>query len=669
MQQEKNRFRMSNYNNGQTVTFKFIFNSDSEFYDPISIDENWEIRDSSATPYYGSGQNDILIYILKGEAGGGGVADGPFSYNTQSNTPDYGVPIIDQFLSDEDIKEKLQYSYITRESEGVYNFVYKIPESLFPGKYTVVLETNINNLREIRELNFYVKDPRVSGIIYIDSKQVTDGLSIFTTVSPHGLKEGEIITISGVDNYSDGVDTVSKVLSVNSFAIVTTESDKDKFSIQPTALVFKDKSASPIVTASQPFISGTGNVSPIFRPLQPFATNSTLLIGHADSSTLQLNQLKRIYSIQDAIDTFNGDTKSPLLRAVIDCYSAGCDDIYVMISAPMSEYVDDFSRLNTVMPSFVSTQDATPSSLTFYQKYYERLNDTYEIAKNFDFIDIVVPVSTSFIRANNVNFVRQLADFCKTFYIESSTMVYGIIGSRTNGANAADVETMSAPAFYESLLKDSNGENPADVDVDGNILDSGKHIMLVYGEAVFTYPNMGLTYTSNVAAAVAGQLSNWPVYLGLNRKVLKGAYSSFGIELNSLQVARLHNSKVNCLIKSNRSRRALPYQVLISDDKTLAKNGSSFANIPQVRLVAMVMNEILSIVQSNTGKFAYDTIKEKTRGMFEALKNSSPSIVRDYRFEMFADKQQRGKVYMEIDIISSHALKKISFGILAGPGA
>jgi hypothetical protein len=660
---------MSKYNNGQTVTFKFIFSANADFYDPIEIDDTWESRDGEATPYYGSGQNDILIYIIKGENGGGGVADGPFSYNTQSSIPDYGTPIIEQFDSNEEIKNKLQYSYITRESEGIYSFVYKIPDSFFPGKYTVVLETNVENSREIRELHFYVKDPRTSGIVYVDSKLVSGNLAIFTSVKAHDLKVGEIITISGVDNYSDGVHTVSQILSATSFAIATLEQDTDKFSITPTATVFRDKSADPVVVASQPFVAGGGAVSPIFRPLQPFATNSVLLIGHADSSTLQINQLKRIQSVQDAIDTLNGDNRSPLLRAVIDCYNAGCDDIHIMISAPMSEYVEDFLKVNTVMPSFISSQGATPSNLTFYEKYYERLNDTYAVAQTFDFIDIVVPVSTSFIRTGNVNFVRQLVDFCKTFYVESSTMVYGIIGSRTNGANAADVETISDPLFFSNLLKDQQGNDPTQVDVDGNVLDVGKHALLVYGEAVFTYPNMGLTYTSNVAAAVAGQLSNWPVYLGLNRKVLKGAYSSYGIELNSLQVAKLHNSKVNCLIKSNRSRRALPYQVLISDDKTLAKNGSSFANIPQVRLVAMVMNEILSIVQSNTGKFAYDTIKEKTIGMFEVLKNSSPSVLRDYRFEMYADKQQRGKVYMEIDLISSNALKKISFGILAGPGA
>jgi hypothetical protein len=139
--------------------------------------------------------------------------------------------------------------------------------------------------------------------------------------------------------------------------------------------------------------------------------------------------------------------------------------------------------------------------------------------------------------------------------------------------------------------------------------------------------------------------------------------------LTSFQVAKLHNNKINTLIKSNRSRRAIPFQVLISEDKTLAKDGSSLANIPQVRLMAMIMNEILSIASSVTGKFAYDTVRERTEGMFRTLKNLSPSIVKDYRFEMYADKKERGKVYIEVDIISPNSLKKISFGIVAGPGA
>jgi hypothetical protein len=108
---------------------------------------------------------------------------------------------------------------------------------------------------------------------------------------------------------------------------------------------------------------------------------------------------------------------------------------------------------------------------------------------------------------------------------------------------------------------------------------------------------------------------------------------------------------------------------MLSEDKTLAKKGSSMSNIPQVRLTAMVINEILGISNSAIGKFSYDIIKEKLQSMFNSLKKTTPSIIQDYRFEMYADKKQKGKIYLEIDLISSNSLKKINFNILTGPGA
>lgn len=660
---------MSTYYNGETVNFKFIFSLDSDFYDPITIDQNWQTRNGDATPYYGSGQNDILIYINKGDAGGGGVADGPFSYNAQSATPDYGIAIANQFAINVDTKNQLQYNYITRESEGIYNFVYRIPDTLFPGKYTVVLETSISETREIRELVFYVQDKATSGPIKIIEKKIFENIGSLKSTDPHNLKVGEIVNISGVDNYFDGVKSVYSIQNAFEFSFfIENDIEVDKVSVIPTGSVYRDKSSGPVVIAGQPPVTGIGASNPNFQPLQPFATNSVLLIGHADSKSLQINQLKRIQSLQDAINTLNGDTKSPLLRAIVNCYSAGCQDIHIMISAPMSEYVEDYDNLNSPIASFVSTKQATPSTLTFYQKYYERLEDSYEIAKNFDFIDIVVPIGVSFIRCENVNFVRQLADFCSFLYTNSSTMVIGIIGSRTNGSNIQDIDTMSQKGYVNNFLKDEQNATPSYLSSDGGIIDIGRHIMLYYGEAVFSYPNMGLTFTSSISSAVAGQISNWPVYLGLNRKALKGAYSPVGVEMSSLQVARIHNNKINTMVKSNRTRRAIPFQVLISDDKTLAKDGSSLANLPQVRLVAMIMSEILSIASSASGKFSHDIIRERISGMFKMLKSSTPSIIKDYRFEMYADKRKRGNFYIEIDVVSPHTLKRINFGVVAGPG-
>ena len=163
---------MSLYTNGQQVTFKFLFNLDAEFYDPIYIDTSWAQRDASATPFYGSTTRDILINVTRGENGGGGIVDGTFSYNAQSMVPDYGVPIATQFNTSLDLRTKLQNNYITRESKGIYNFIYTIPEKLFPGKYTIVLEAKIDGVREVRELYFQVRDINSKKPIYIKSKQI-----------------------------------------------------------------------------------------------------------------------------------------------------------------------------------------------------------------------------------------------------------------------------------------------------------------------------------------------------------------------------------------------------------------------------------------------------------------------------------------------------------------
>jgi len=658
---------MSLYTHGETVTFKFIFNSNADFYDPITIDPNWQTRNSTATPYYGVNINDIFITIVRGEYGSGGVVGGPYSYNAQSYTPDYGVPITTQFLTNADVKTALENNYITRESEGVYSFVYKIPEKLFPGKYTVVLETFVDGTREIRELTFQVRDANSLPQVYITDKQVLNNVVTFTTSANHNLKKLETITISGVDPVLDGLYEIQKIVADNKFNVSKITTDMQETKVNPYGLVLKEKSYFPVDVTNQAQFSNSSQVNAIYRTLQPFQTNSVLLIGHADSNTLGINEIKRINSLQEAVDTFNANRNSPLLRAVFDCHAAGCTDIYVMISAPMFEYVEDQTQTNQTMPHLLSSKSATPTNLNFYQKYYERLEVTYSLAKIFDFIDIVVPVGVSFIRNSGVKFVRQLADFCSQMYVDSSSMTIGIIGSRTVGINPEDITAISDPLFLENILKDENGNDPEYSDLDGNVLDIGRHVMLFYGEAIFSYPQLSMNYTNSVSAAVAGQLSNWPVYQGMNRQILKGADAILGSTISSIDAIKMDNSKVNTLIKSNRSRRGVPFQVFISNDRTLAKDGSAFANIPQVRLAAMVINQAIALADSAMGKFSYDIIKEKMTAMFDMLKSSNPSIIRDYRFEMFADKKVKGKIYLEIDLISSHALKRINFNLLAGP--
>lgn len=313
---------MSLYSNGEVVVFKFIFNADSDFYDPVEIDPNWQTRNGAATPYYGINKNDILITVVRGEFGSGAAVSGPYSYNAQSATPDYGVSIVQQFLFDQDIKEALEYNYITRESEGIYNFVYKIPDNLFPGKYTVVLEALVDGVRELRELTFQVRESNSAPQIYVSFKSIEDNIATLTTLSDHDLKTGEIITLSEIDPVLDGVYEISEIVSSRKFRVGKITSDIPETAVRPHGLVLREKSYYPVLVTSQTQFSNSSQVNAIYKTLRPFETNSVLLIGHADSSALGINEIRRINSIQEAIDICNGNRNSPLLRGVMDCQAA-----------------------------------------------------------------------------------------------------------------------------------------------------------------------------------------------------------------------------------------------------------------------------------------------------------------------------------------------------------
>ena len=254
---------MSLYIHGEVVTFKFIFNSNADFYDPITIDPNWQTRNSTATPYYGVNINDIFVTIVRGEYGSGGVVGGPYSYNAQSYIPDYGIPITNQFLTNDDVKAALQNNYITRESEGIYSFVYKIPEKLFPGKYTVVLETFVNGIREIREINFQVRDINSVPQVYITSKRASNNIVTFTTSANHNLKKLETITIIGVDPLLDGLYEVTKVVANNKFSVLKIMADMEQTQVNPYGLVLREKSYFPVVVTNQAQLSDSSQVSAI----------------------------------------------------------------------------------------------------------------------------------------------------------------------------------------------------------------------------------------------------------------------------------------------------------------------------------------------------------------------------------------------------------------------
>ena len=387
-----------------------------------------------------------------------------------------------------------------------------------------------------------------------------------------------------------------------------------------------------------------------YKEISQFETNNILLIGHTDA--IEPYGMQKIRSIQEAVDILRADFISPLLRGVFDAYSCGARDIYIMSAGYMSEYVDNVSERNAKI-----FKDSFNNTFSFYEAYYDRLAECYTLIEQYEFIDIIVPLEASIINTGNKNFAKQLSLVCGRIQENTGEVTIGIIGSRNQGMSSSDIQT----------LLSTNYEIPSTIDGNGYITrDYGKHIIMIYGEAVFSHKQMQRTYTSSVAAAVAGMLSSTQVNLGLSKQRIPSALSIHGNEPKVNEVKALEQKGINCAIRGGRSRRFVgPYDVYLSGDLTQSIS-ENFKDASNVRLAAMLIGEVQAIGNNGIGKFNYSKVIAKVESLLVYLKQLD--IVRDYGLDAYADKDEKGKLYFNINIKSSRTLRDISFNIATGRG-
>lgn len=393
------------------------------------------------------------------------------------------------------------------------------------------------------------------------------------------------------------------------------------------------------------------NSKSIYKPIDNFDTNNIVLIGHTNA--IEPYGLKKISSVQEAVNILRADVNSPLLRGVFDAYSCGARDIYIMSAGYMTEYEEVISERN-----IAKFKDSVNDTFTFYQLYYDSLSICYNLLQEYDFIDFVVPLEASMVNTGTVNFAKQLANFCNKVQENSGEVVIGVLGSRNQGVNSSDVQDILNKNFNIESTVDSNGFITK---------DTGKYLVMIYGEAVFAHKQMQISYSSSLAAAVAGMLASTQVNFGISNQRIASAVSGYGAELTTAQIKSLNDIGINCITKGSRSRRfAGPYDVYISGDFTQSIS-ESFKDSSNVRLAAMVISEVQAIGKNAIGKFGYTKIKTKVEALLEFIKKND--IIRDYSVDMYADKKEKGKIYFNITLMSSRTLREISFSVASGRGA
>lgn len=411
---------------------------------------------------------------------------------------------------------------------------------------------------------------------------------------------------------------------------------------------------SPVIVSSEK--STITNYKPTYEQLNAGNTSTVLLIGHADG--IEINNPIKIRSIQSAVDLLGADMMSPLLRGVFDCYAAGARDIVICAAAPMSEYVDKYSD-RTISTTLFDIDSATPNSNTFYEKYYERLEVTYSLIKDLDFIDIIVPLETSLIKTDGIDFISQLADYLGEFHNNSGYVQLGIIGTRTGGIISSDIELLENNSIIANKLTTySYGQISS---------DNGRFIIPVYGEAVFQHKEITSAYVSSIAAAYAGLIASTPLNRSIIRTRLPGAASVFGADLTQSEYNRLENIQVNSIYRGKKTRRSVPFEVYITNEYTMAEPTSTLSKATQMRLISRVVSQVRELAYQSLGKFGYDVLSDKVRSLLKQYKDDG--IIIDYSFKVEVNSNISGSIVIYLELLSSLGLKKLDFAIATGPGA
>lgn len=392
-----------------------------------------------------------------------------------------------------------------------------------------------------------------------------------------------------------------------------------------------------------PRVYGVMMESPLYRTLGMGETDRLFLIGHADG--LPLNSPYQVNNMQEAVNLLGAHSESPLVRALLEAYNAGARDIWLVAAAPEGEYVP--WDMNDPEVRFVERSEW--GGQNFYERYFERLEVTYELLKEYDLPEIIVPVEAPFFETRGVDFLQQLLDHCQTAYELTSAPRVGIIGTRIGNYDAAKIQELI-------------NELPEDADFGA----AGKFVMIVHGEATFRLPQMPTSHIAPVATVAAAQLSNAPMNSGLTYKLLKAVQVPYGRQLTKDEYRALSAHRINPLIRTGRGRRGTQYQSVLATDNTLATNGSDYWSIVQMRLVSKVIQRVRTLGNHSLGTIGFLQFKSDVNDYLRLL--TMRNEIRDYSLLIERDARDIYKANVDVGLTPYFGVREIAFQVQVGPG-
>lgn len=371
--------------------------------------------------------------------------------------------------------------------------------------------------------------------------------------------------------------------------------------------------------------------SPDYQVLNVGFTDRIFLLGHADG--LEINDPYQVVGIREAVTKLGADSSSPLLRAMLECYYAGARDIWLVASAPMSEYVEPVSR-----------------DQAWYQTWAGRLADSYTLLTDWDIVQVIVPLNAPYYDARGVDFLLPLASHCSDAFARTGAIRIGLIGTQTGPLTDDMVDAMVADPRLELI-----GE-------------AGKFVAVIVGEGVLNLKELPTLYTTPLVTAAAAELSQLPLNRGLTYRTLS-FISQLATRPTSAYKEALTDAKLNPVALTPLGERGGQFECVVLTDNTLGSNGTDFWSLSQMRLVMEVIEAIRAYGRRIPGApsgITFDAFKRDVRKYFQGLIGTN--IIRDYTCDINWSTYNY-TVLVDVSLKPYFGLRQINFVTAVGPSA
>lgn len=375
-----------------------------------------------------------------------------------------------------------------------------------------------------------------------------------------------------------------------------------------------------------PSLTATMRESPLYRTMGVGFTDRIFLIGHADG--LPLNSPYPVSSMKEAVNILGADTTSPLLRGLFEVYFAGGRDIWIVAAAPMSEHEEDISLREEV----------------HYETYYNRLEATYAVLKDYGQAQITVPLEAPF--NTNIDFLGQLTNHVWQSSEQWGTINLGFIGTR-GVITQPMIDAMTNDGRLSRL-------GPA-----------GKMVSVFVGDVVYNIPELELSHSTSCVAAAAAEFATLPLNRGLTYRKLRVVAGPIGPDLTKEQIEQLSLAKLNPVVRTTAGKRGAPFEAVLATDNTLGEEGSDYWSLAQVKLVSGVADQIRAIGNRHLGGIAFSIFRSDVLSYLSGLQ--SDDMIRGYSADIFRHPTDRTRVIVNLALTPYFGIRTIYAQVEVGP--